>query len=204
VHASNAPTILRATPAALAWNAGRKKPCGDSLQSWRFVAIIRVIVIWGLAALCGYLAVLTVHDRLPWTTPNTHHLGRWNWYVWGGRLFIHHSYDVDKADTPPRDFRAGKWRARHEVFSFFPPDSDGEPDQTQPIRHVATLNLRIPTWPLLILLGFYPTYVLVSARKRRRERMRRQGLCVECSYNLTGNTSGVCPECGKRVDLPKT
>jgi hypothetical protein len=29
----------------------------------------------------------------------------------------------------------------------------------------------------------------------RRER-RARGLCVRCGYDLTGNVSGVCPECG--------
>ena len=24
--------------------------------------------------------------------------------------------------------------------------------------------------------------------------------CLGCGYNLTGNTSGVCPECGTRID----
>ena len=24
--------------------------------------------------------------------------------------------------------------------------------------------------------------------------------CVNCGYDLTGNVSGVCPECGKRID----
>lgn len=37
----------------------------------------------------------------------------------------------------------------------------------------------------------------------RREGYRRQrasaGLCVACGYNLTGNTSGVCPECGQKI-----
>ena len=28
---------------------------------------------------------------------------------------------------------------------------------------------------------------------------RPKGLCKTCGYNLTGNVSGVCPECGKRV-----
>ena len=32
---------------------------------------------------------------------------------------------------------------------------------------------------------------------RRRPRLRRErGLCCRCGYNLAGNTSGVCPECG--------
>jgi len=30
----------------------------------------------------------------------------------------------------------------------------------------------------------------------RRQR-RAKGLCVRCGYDLTGNVSGVCPECGR-------
>ncbi len=26
------------------------------------------------------------------------------------------------------------------------------------------------------------------------------GVCATCGYSLTGNTSGVCPECGRTVD----
>jgi hypothetical protein len=30
----------------------------------------------------------------------------------------------------------------------------------------------------------------------RREALCSQGRCPECAYDLTGNVSGVCPECG--------
>jgi len=42
------------------------------------------------------------------------------------------------------------------------------------------------------VLGFLYWY-------RRRGARRRNGLCVECGYNLTGNISGACPECGAAV-----
>jgi hypothetical protein len=32
-----------------------------------------------------------------------------------------------------------------------------------------------------------------------RDRRRPRGHCAECGYDLTGNVSGVCPECGERV-----
>ena len=35
---------------------------------------------------------------------------------------------------------------------------------------------------------------LLAARRRRRH-----GLCVSCQYDLTGNESGVCPECGSPI-----
>jgi hypothetical protein len=33
----------------------------------------------------------------------------------------------------------------------------------------------------------------------RRHYRRRHNLCLTCGYNLTGNTSGRCPECGTAV-----
>jgi hypothetical protein len=28
------------------------------------------------------------------------------------------------------------------------------------------------------------------------------GFCVKCGYNLTGNVSGICPECGQPIEPP--
>lgn len=43
----------------------------------------------------------------------------------------------------------------------------------------------------LLLPAFYLFY-----RDRRRI---RPGFCLRCGYNLTGNTSGVCSECGEKI-----
>jgi len=54
----------------------------------------------------------------------------------------------------------------------------------------------LPLWiPFLIVA--IPTGVLW-----RRDRRIPQGHCQECGYSLTGNTSGVCPECGTAVNSP--
>lgn len=34
-------------------------------------------------------------------------------------------------------------------------------------------------------------------RRWLRRRLERRGLCRSCGYDLTGNVSGVCPECGR-------
>ena len=49
-----------------------------------------------------------------------------------------------------------------------------------------------------ILLGVIPA-MLVN-RFDRRNRRRRLGLCMCCGYDLTGNVSGVCPECGTGIE----
>ena len=43
---------------------------------------------------------------------------------------------------------------------------------------------------------FASAYRTVHARRLRRRR-RALGLCPGCGYDLTGNVSGVCPECGE-------
>lgn len=39
----------------------------------------------------------------------------------------------------------------------------------------------------------------VVAGPLRRASLSKPKMCVVCCYNLTGNESGVCPECGKAI-----
>lgn len=61
-----------------------------------------------------------------------------------------------------------------------------------------------PTGLLVVALWSWATAaalaiaIFLSDRLRRRRR-RRQGCCLNCGYNLTGNVSGVCPECGEQI-----
>ena len=41
--------------------------------------------------------------------------------------------------------------------------------------------------------------LVLTAIRRHFTRQRPIGLCRKCAYSLTGNLSGVCPECGTRV-----
>ena len=53
-----------------------------------------------------------------------------------------------------------------------------------------------------IVAWIVAVFVIVPRNKIRREFrvcLREQGvrICISCGYSLTGNTSGVCPECGR-------
>lgn len=48
----------------------------------------------------------------------------------------------------------------------------------------------IPLWFVTLLFG------LPAAATWHRDRRRAPSVCVKCGYDLRGNTSGVCPECG--------
>ena len=54
----------------------------------------------------------------------------------------------------------------------------------------------VPLWIPPVVLAI-PTYILW-----RRDRRYPPGHCQECGYNLTGNVSGVCPECGTKIESP--
>ena len=43
------------------------------------------------------------------------------------------------------------------------------------------------------------TVLLAAYLYRKRFRPLTEGLCACCSYNLRGNISGVCPECGTAI-----
>jgi hypothetical protein len=56
--------------------------------------------------------------------------------------------------------------------------------------------------PRLTMLSPLPfVLLLIGSMLAIRGRRRRAGggLCVKCGYDLKGNVSGVCPECGDRV-----
>jgi hypothetical protein len=60
------------------------------------------------------------------------------------------------------------------------------------------IHVRISLWVPAMLLGAYPASILIGGPYRRWRR-RRQGVCLNCAYNLTGNISGICPECGTAI-----
>jgi hypothetical protein len=67
--------------------------------------------------------------------------------------------------------------------------SDGEPGIMSDILNAA--------WRIVPFgLAWFPAR-LVFDRLRKREIGDRH--CRKCDYNLTGNVSGVCPECGEKI-----
>ena len=48
----------------------------------------------------------------------------------------------------------------------------------------------VPLWLFVFMAGFPPECLWY------RDRRRQPGLCLKCGYDLRGNTSGVCPDCG--------
>ena len=91
--------------------------------------------------------------------------------------------------------RLGFGQQRGRFFSNPIPSANGTVRRTGPVYITA-----IPLYPISTAFALLP--LLWSIGALRRWRRRREGRCVTCGYNLTSNTTGVCPECGTQVEQP--
>ena len=60
-----------------------------------------------------------------------------------------------------------------------------------------TQELAFPIWLLAAFTAILPTGGVITLL--RRKRLMRHNLCATCGYDLRGNLSGVCPECGRPI-----
>jgi len=71
------------------------------------------------------------------------------------------------------------------------------PDGAQPSSTVEIFSFPEPM--LIPILAVAPVTWAVTRIGHYTRRNRADGRCGMCRYDLTGNTSGVCPECGTPV-----
>ncbi|UCC32457.1 MAG: hypothetical protein JSU86_09280 [Phycisphaerales bacterium] len=101
-----------------------------------------------------------------------------------------------------RNFYRGPWPAGIQTANLSRPYKRRLADGSSvDYWSLSRVFLELPLWGLCLIFGSYPTVMLFRGPIRRRWR-RRRGLCLNCGYNLTGNVSGICPECGTRIEKP--
>ena len=61
--------------------------------------------------------------------------------------------------------------------------------------------VKFPVWLIAIFCAPYP--IVFVRRLLRPHKRRLHNQCLHCAYDLTGNVSGVCPECGTEVCVKK-
>lgn len=96
---------------------------------------------------------------------------------------------------PVRPVKTRTWNLRDFNITI---DRGGEFEH-DPIAYRLIVHVR--SWVLALLAAVvWPLFLRGCIRKRRRRLRARQGRCASCGYDLTGNESGVCPECGQPVE----
>jgi len=70
---------------------------------------------------------------------------------------------------------------------------------TIPARNLEVHYIGVPLLLVTGLLLLYPSIHITLMFARWRIRMR-SGACLACGYDLRGNVSGICPECGTAID----
>ena len=62
-----------------------------------------------------------------------------------------------------------------------------------------TINATVRFWQIAVLASIYPLIMLLVWWRRQRFLKRNPNACRGCRYDLTGNETGSCPECGSPI-----
>ena len=102
------------------------------------------------------------------------------------KFFVLVTSDGHLASAPPRT-RRGQW--------LTPRDS-----HWQPISGPVIYSFSFSRWIVITALmpAVWVCVAILAAVDRNSD--RRRGCCRACGYSLTGNTSGMCPECGTKIE----
>jgi hypothetical protein len=90
------------------------------------------------------------------------------------------------------------YHKRRLGFEIVVADSHVEYPNTGKVWAEFAVRIDVPIWCPCALFAAYPAIAFIRGPVRRYRR-RKRCCCLKCGYNLTGNVSGVCPECGAAV-----
>ena len=133
----------------------------------------------------------TTRDWTSWSGPGS----KTRYMIHNGWIGIARNVDVSSPnyimDWRGASHFAGFWYWRN----FRAPESPGGRIlRGVPMKRVTVVVF--PLWFPFLLFFAYPVLAFIWG-PWRRHRHRRKGLCLKCGYDLTGNVSGRCPECGE-------
>lgn len=126
----------------------------------------------------GYLELVVLTGVLP---------GAWGWWRWRPR-------GVARLSTEPTEADVLRERIRFLL-----------PGAVAIYLIIGMIVMALDTgqpalWGMVVVMGAGVVLNMMERRRLKTElRWLTSGACRGCGYDLEGNTSGVCPECGRRV-----
>ncbi|GMU24130.1 MAG: hypothetical protein AMXMBFR13_42070 [Phycisphaerae bacterium] len=134
-----------------------------------------------------------------WSFETNTHLGNrqlppdeWPEFQWDGGSFKGITAGVTHVDGPP-----GTITADQLLEAWHSGVLNERMGLKWPVLHaiwMGTHCIVVPLWIPMLVSGLAVAFCAGRALRRPRG-----GCCPACGYNLTGNVSGVCPECGSPV-----
>jgi hypothetical protein len=145
-------------------------------QPWRWTALAPVDED-GLRITYPRFIILG-HSRNDWSSANWHGLEWWN-----GTMFVPLTAD-----------------GRPELY-YGPSPGRVRENTPRESHSMSVRQLSVPHWMLVAGTLLLPgsRMVLLVLRPCFHSSKKSSGFCRACRYDLTGNVSGVCPECGMAV-----
>ncbi len=117
-----------------------------------------------------------------------------------GKWEYNEAYVRDYFDQRMPTYGSGWNRAASPIHRFPWCKFSNSPTHTTDSGQVLVRRIRIdfPLMLLFLALAICPAIAVIRGPLRRSHR-QKQGQCLSCGYDLTGNVSGACPECGRRL-----
>jgi len=186
------------------------------IRHWLFTIISAVSLLLCTTAVLIWIDSYRV-DRIFGYTSFKREGNGWRWQHWECSLLPSRSgfiYQSNLANDVRYErkwgYRPGQWFIRTAPTGKIPSISRtllqrlwfmwyARPANEQFVVSGMEYRVRVPFWAYVLAFSILP---LLWIRKRRRRRVGHE--CPVCSYNLTANTSGVCPECGTPVPASTT
>jgi len=101
------------------------------------------------------------------------------------------SRSLDQIAFPAADFFPGTG------YAYFEMPAESMPSLGQSVIDCAAYHVvSMEHWFIAICSAIYPIIFFIRSYRCRRARRGVLQPCVQCGYDLQGNQSGVCPECG--------
>ena len=177
-----------------------KKCCYSFANRRQFAYFVDLILLWGVTCFggLGYSALFPELSS-PTNAPSNAEVVFWLVFSWIIVPIVFGMKDGFAGHSP------GKWLMGVQVV---------DQDTREPIGFVPSLMrnllLVVPVLPLIVALQLIKGYrwgdswantAVIWKKHRHRMPFDPRGiLCTFCGYDLTGNVSGRCPECGR--DIP--
>jgi hypothetical protein len=163
----------------------------------------KLILVWG--------PPVTDFLPLPQTPGLKHNVGAWDILAFfragaisgpGSRLYRSPQKLTIVAQHRPH-YDESHWRCPAAIEEFrwhgfsFTLDLIAYPENSTAVIYAR--ELQMPTLALLVVGALFALLPLAMVVRRATAFRRLPGHCPCCQYSLTGNTSGICPECGTPV-----